>query len=67
MFKVLSYHGLRKLKEICGSILHPSEWLRTKDGGEDGDQGEHFFIAGGNANLYNQFTNQFGSFSENWE
>jgi hypothetical protein len=35
--------------------------------GEDVGQGEHCTIAGGNANLYYHFGNQFGGFSENWE
>ena len=39
----------------------------TAHGGEDVKQGEHSSIAGGSANLYNHFGNQFGSFSENWE
>ena len=39
----------------------------TADAGVDVEQGEHFFIAGGSANMYNHFENQPGSFSENWE
>ena len=35
--------------------------------GEDGEQWGHSSIAGGRANLYSHFGNQFGSFSENWE
>ena len=35
--------------------------------GKDVEQGEHSSIAGGNANLYNHFGNQYGGFSENWE
>jgi hypothetical protein len=31
------------------------------------EQGEHFFIVDGTAELYNQFGNQFGVFLENWE
>jgi hypothetical protein len=27
----------------------------------------YFFIAGGSANFYNHFGDQFGGFSENWE
>jgi hypothetical protein len=34
---------------------------------ENVEQGEHFSIAGENANLYNHFGNQFYDFSENWE
>ena len=34
---------------------------------EDVEEGEHSFIAGGSANLYSQFGNQYGVFSENWE
>jgi hypothetical protein len=32
--------------------------------GEDMDNGEHSSIAGGSANLYNHFENQFFTFSE---
>jgi hypothetical protein len=35
--------------------------------GEDVEQREHFSIAGQSANLYNDFGNQFGGFSENRE
>ena len=38
----------------------------TKDS-ESVEQGEHSSIAGGSANLYNLFGNQFGIFSEIWE
>jgi hypothetical protein len=38
----------------------------TADAGEDVEK-EHSSIAGGSANLYNYFGNQFGSFSKNWE
>jgi hypothetical protein len=34
---------------------------------EDMEQGKHFSIAGGSANLHNHFRNQFGSFSKIWE
>ena len=34
---------------------------------EDVEYGKHSYIAGENANLYNHFGNQDGSFSENWE
>jgi len=30
-------------------------------------QGEHFFIAGGSATMYNDYANRFGVSSENWE
>jgi hypothetical protein len=30
-------------------------------------QGEHSSIAGGNANLYNHYGNQYGGFSERWK
>jgi hypothetical protein len=39
----------------------------TAHAGEDVEQGEHFSIAGGCANLYNHFGNQCGGFSENWD
>ena len=32
---------------------------------KDMEQGEHSSIAGGSANLYNHFRNEFSSFSEN--
>jgi hypothetical protein len=35
--------------------------------GEHVKQGEHSSIAGGCANLYIHFGNQYGSFSENWD
>jgi hypothetical protein len=35
--------------------------------GKDVEQGEHSSIAGGSANLYNDFEKQFGGFSENLE
>ena len=49
-----------------------SKWLSSKTqaiahAGEDGQQGDHFSIAGETANLYNHSGNQFGGFSENWE
>ena len=34
---------------------------------ENVEKGEHSSIAGRNTNLYNQFGNQYGGFSENWE
>jgi hypothetical protein len=36
----------------------------TADAGEDVKQGEHSSIAGGSANLYNHFGNQFGGFQK---
>jgi hypothetical protein len=39
----------------------------TTHAGEDVEQGEHFSITAGSANLYNHFGNQFGGFSENWK
>ena len=42
----------------------PQEISHASEGVE---QGEHFFIAGESAHLYNHCRNQFGSFSENWE
>jgi hypothetical protein len=38
----------------------------TTPGVKDLEQ-EHSLIAGGSANLYNNFGNQFVHFSENWE
>jgi hypothetical protein len=35
--------------------------------GEDVEQEKHSSIAGGSANFYNYFRNQFGGFSENWD
>jgi hypothetical protein len=40
---------------------------RMAHAGKDMQQGEHYSIAGGSANLYNHFGSQFGSFLENWE
>jgi hypothetical protein len=37
------------------------------DDGKVVEQGEHSSTGGGNANFYNHFENQFGSFSESWE
>jgi hypothetical protein len=61
-----------KCKPKWDSILYPSQWLRSETQGaadavEDVEQGEHSSIAGGSANFYNHFGNQFDSFSENWE
>jgi hypothetical protein len=39
----------------------------TADADKDVERKEHSSIAGGSANLYNHFGNQFGSFSKNWE
>jgi hypothetical protein len=49
-----------------------SKWLSSKTqaiahAGEDGQQGDHFSIAGETANLYSHSGNQFGGFSENWK
>jgi hypothetical protein len=38
----------------------------TADAGEDVEKGEHSFIAGGIANLYNHSGNHSGDSSENW-
>ena len=35
--------------------------------GEDVEQGEHSSFAGGSANLYNHFENQYGSSLKNWD
>ena len=73
MFKVLSLQGNANQNNCeVPSILHPSEWLRSKTqgtapAGENMEQGEHFFTACESANLHNHFGNQFGGFSENWE
>ena len=62
--------GKCKSKWLWDSTLQPSEWLRSKTqrtahAGEVVEQREHSFTAVGNANLYNHFGNQSGSFSEN--
>jgi hypothetical protein len=36
----------------------------TTHAGEDVEQGEHFSIAGGSANLYSHFRNHYGKFLE---
>jgi hypothetical protein len=61
-----------QIKMTLDSTLHQLEWLISKTkvtthAGKDMEHGEHFSIAGGIANLYNHFGNQFGSFSGNWE
>jgi hypothetical protein len=38
----------------------------TAHAGEDVEQGEYYFIAGGSANLHRHFGNQSASFSERW-
>jgi hypothetical protein len=39
----------------------------TADPGEDVEQREHSSFAGGNANLYNHFENQYDGSFENWK
>jgi hypothetical protein len=39
----------------------------TDHAGKDVEQGEHFYIAGWGANLYNNIGKQFCGFSEKWE
>jgi hypothetical protein len=61
-----------EIKTTLRFYLHSSEWLRSKaqmlvHAGEDMEQVENSSIAGGSANLYNHFGNQFGGFSENWK
>ena len=51
---------------------HLSVWLRPNIlriayAGEDVASREHSSTAGGSANLYSHFGNQYGGFSENWE
>jgi hypothetical protein len=46
-------------------IYHPAQGIAHV--GEDVEQGEHSFTAGGTANLYNHPGNQSVSCSENWE
>jgi hypothetical protein len=51
--------------------LTPVKWLRPKiqvtaDAGEDVEEEEHSFIAGGIASLYNHSGNQSDGSSENW-
>ena len=75
-------NGWKTLKELLNifshqrnawdTMLYWTEWLRSKMpmiafAVEDMESGEHFSIACGNENLYNQFGNQCDSFSENWE
>ena len=35
--------------------------------GEDAEKEEHFSTAGGSANLYNHFGNQYGDSSRKWD
>ena len=39
----------------------------TAHAGEDVEQEEHSYTAGGNAHLDNHYGNQFGSLPENWK
>ena len=39
----------------------------TAHAGEDVEQEKQSSTAGGSANLYSHFGNQFGGFPENWE
>jgi hypothetical protein len=68
MFKVFSHQGNANQND---SILHPSEWLRSKiqvtaHAGEDMEEEDHSSIADGNANLYSHSGKQSSGFSENW-
>jgi hypothetical protein len=61
-----------QIKQLWASILHPSEWLRSKaqltaHAGKVVDQRELSSIAGGTENWHNHFGNLFNHFSENWE
>jgi hypothetical protein len=55
-----------QIKMVLRFSLYLSEWPRSKtqeiaQAGEGMEQGEHSSIAGGSANLYNHFGNQFES------
>ena len=57
-----------QIKQLWDSILHTSEWLRSKihvTVHADKDVEPRGNIADGSANLYNHFGNSFGSFLEN--
>ena len=54
-----------QIKRILRFYFHWSEWLTSETQvtaypNKVVEQGEHSFIAGGSANLYNHFGNQFG-------
>ena len=71
MVNILNHQGNAN-QGPYGSILHQSEWLRSKTqetahAVKDAEKGEHSSIAGGITNLYNRSGNQSGSFSESWE
>jgi hypothetical protein len=59
-----------QIKTTLSFHLTPSRMAKIKTqeilyAGKGMEQGAHFFIPGGSANLYNHFGNQFGSFSQN--
>jgi hypothetical protein len=59
-----------KIKTTLRFLLPLPEWLRsikevTVHAGEDILQGEHSSIAGGSANVYSQYGNQYEVSSEN--
>ena len=69
IFKVLSYWENANQNNSY-SILYPLEWLWPKThvlehAEENVEQGKHSSIVHENANSYNLFGKQFGSFSEN--
>jgi hypothetical protein len=68
MFNILLIKEMQ-INTTLSSILHPSEWLRSKTqgtahAGKDVEKGEHSSIAGESANLYSHYGYQSGSFSE---
>lgn len=54
-----------QIKTTLRFNLLRSNTQATAYANEDIEKGEHFFITGVNANLYNRLENQFGSFSDN--
>ena len=59
-----------QIKTTLRSHLTPVRMAKMKTpriayAGEDMEKGEHSSIASENANLYNNFGNQYGGFSEN--
>jgi hypothetical protein len=67
MFSILNHQG----NANANSILHQSEWLRSKiqvtaDAGEDVEKEAHSSIVGGITRLYNHSGSQSGGSSENW-
>jgi hypothetical protein len=72
MFNIITHQGIENQNDSKISILHLSEWLRSKtqvtgQAGKDVEQGKHSSTARRSAKLYSSCGNQSGGFSENCE